>query len=157
MNINDLVFARIGRAIVSELRARGIANTLHRFDDRMLAYAAYGEHLHTLNLQTGTDVDLKILSEAFDFDSTGTKLVYVKDGFPLSPMFIANIDGSSPVAVAGGRNFSNTAQWLPGGQWILSKTAIGELPSSGVLVNVTTGELVPIRYSTPIPEIYIIR
>jgi len=37
MNFNDLVIARISRAIFSELRARRVANTLHRFDDRMLA------------------------------------------------------------------------------------------------------------------------
>jgi uncharacterized protein YjiS (DUF1127 family) len=37
MNFHDLIITRIGRAILGELRARGLANTLHRFDDRLLA------------------------------------------------------------------------------------------------------------------------
>jgi uncharacterized protein YjiS (DUF1127 family) len=37
MNLNDLGFARFGRAILTEFRTRAVVRTLQRFDDRLLA------------------------------------------------------------------------------------------------------------------------
>ena len=131
-------------------------------DGRTLVYAGFGERLHTLNVQTGADVDLGINSDAFDIDSTGTRLAYVKYIGIANPLIVSNIDGSNPRTIAPGNYFYEGAQWLPGGQWILSRSMILESPTSAhgggrVLVNVTTGELVPVRYSATVTEMYIVR
>jgi hypothetical protein len=51
-------------------------------------------------------------------------------------------------------------QWLPGGQWLLSRALVLDSPSTAhsgdlVLVNATTGELVPLKL-TGVVELYII-
>jgi hypothetical protein len=129
-------------------------------DGRMMAYAGFGERVHTLNLQTGADVDLAINTRSFDLNSTGTKLVYLNDAVYTGPLFISNIDGTNPIVLGGGRAFSATAQFLPGDQWLLSIALLADShDSSGdyVLLNVTTAELVPIRYTTFVNELYIVK
>jgi hypothetical protein len=132
-------------------------------DGHMLAYAGASGIVHTLDLLSGRDIGFGLVSsEAFGLDSAGTRvaMVRINDGLH-DPLVISNIDGTNQRILTPGQGFVQSAQWLPGDTWILSRLIIssGDTGHTGskALVNVNTGEMIAFDYKTNFLEVYVSR